>query len=96
MKKIILLFLAILSVLTLVSCKKEKEDINTPKEFKTGDIVIYNGVIYEYLDMFKDINSLSGKEALEYVFTEEEDYKAFYSTYYLDMSLRFLCSILLL
>ncbi len=36
--------------------------------------------------MFKDINSLSGKEALEYVFTEEEDYKAFYSTYYLDMS----------
>ena len=86
MKKIILLFLAILNVLTIVSCKKEKEDINTPKEFKTGDIVIYNGVIYEYLDMFKDINSLSGKEALEYVFTEEEDYKAFYSTYYLDMS----------
>ena len=85
MKKIILLFLAILSVLTLVSCKKE-EDINTPKEFKTGDIVIYNGVIYEYLDMLNDIISLSGKETLEYVFTEEEDYKAFYSTYYLDMS----------
>lgn len=75
MKKIILLFLGILNVLMIVSCKKE--DINTPKEFKTGDIVIYNGVIYEYLDMFKDISSLSGKEALEYVFTEEEDYKAF-------------------
>ncbi len=86
MKKIILLFLGILYVLTIVSCKKEKEDINTPKEFKTGDIVIYNGVIYEYLDMLNDIISLSGKEALEYVFTEEENYKAFYSTYYLDMS----------
>ena len=44
MKKIILLFLGILNVLTIVSCKKEKVDINTPKEFKTGDIVIYNGV----------------------------------------------------
>ena len=55
MKKIILLFLAILSVLTLVSCKKEKEDINTPKEFKTGDIVTSNGVIYQYIDVCKDI-----------------------------------------
>ena len=86
MKKIILLFLAILSVLTLVSCKKEKEDINTPKEFKTGDIVIYNGVIYEYLDMLNDIRNLKGEEATKYFFKEEEDYKAFYSTYYLDMS----------
>ena len=85
MKKIILLFLAILSVLTLVSCKKE-EDINTPKEFKTGDIVTYNGVIYEYLDMLNDIRNLKGEEAIKYFFKEEEDYKAFYSTYYLDMS----------
>ncbi len=86
MKKIILLFLAILSVLTMVSCKKEKEDINTPKEFKTGDIVTYNGVIYEYLDMLNDIRNLKGEEAIKYFFKEEEDYKAFYSTYYLDMS----------
>ena len=57
MKKIILLFLAILSVLTLVSCKKE-EDINTPKEFRTGDIVTSNGVIYQYIDVCKDIETL--------------------------------------
>ncbi len=84
MKKIILLFLAILSVLTLVSCKKE-EDINTPKEFKTGDIVTFNGVIYEYIDIYKDI-PLKGEEAKEYIFEEEENYKAYYNYYYLDMS----------
>ena len=67
MKKIILLFLGILNVLTMVSCKKEKEDINTPKEFKTGDIVTYNGVIYEYLDMLNDIRNLKGEEATKYL-----------------------------
>ena len=79
MKKIILLFLAILSVLTLVSCKKEKEDINTPKEFKTGDIVTSNGVIYQYIDVCKDIETLEGEEAKEYIFEEEENYKAYYN-----------------
>ena len=85
MKKIILLFLAILSVLTLVSCKKE-EDINTPKEFRTGDIVTSNGVIYQYIDVCKDIETLEGEEAKEYIFEEEENYKAYYNYYYLDMS----------
>ncbi len=85
MKKIILLFLAILSVLTLVSCKKE-EDINTPKEFRTGDIVTSNGVIYQYIDVCKDIETLEVEEAKEYIFEEEENYKAYYNYYYLDMS----------
>ncbi len=83
MKKIILLFLGILNVLTMVSCKKE--DINTPKEFRTGDIVTSNGVIYEYIDIYKDI-PLKGEEAKEYIFEEEENYKAYYNYYYLDMS----------
>lgn len=86
MKKIILLFLGILNVLTIVSCKKEKEDINTPKEFKTGDIVTSNGVIYQYIDVCKDIETLEGEEAKEYIFEEEENYKAYYNYYYLDMS----------
>ena len=36
--------------------------------------------------MLNDIRNLKGEEATKYFFKEEEDYKAFYSTYYLDMS----------
>ncbi len=85
MKKLFILILSILTIGTLVSCKKE-EDINTPKEFKTGDIVTSNGVIYQYIDVCKDIETLEGEEAKEYIFEEEENYRAYYNYYYLDMS----------
>ncbi len=85
MKKVILSFLSCMLIFILISCK-EKESIDTPKEFQTGDIVEYNGVIYDYMDIFEDITTLSGNAALEYVFEEEENYKSFYCVYYLDMS----------
>ncbi len=84
MKKLSLIILSVITILTLISCK-EKESIDDPKEFETGDIVEYNGVIYEYIKDYADI-PMAYQDNLEYVFEEEEDYKAFYHTYYLDMS----------
>ncbi len=83
MKKLSLIILSFIIILALISCQK-KESIDDPKEFETGDIVEYNGVIYEYMD-YDDI-PMTYQDNLEYVFEEEEDYKAFYHTYYLDMS----------
>ncbi len=82
MKKLSLIILSFITIFTLLSCQK-KESIDNPKEFQPGDIVEFNGVIYEYMDIWDDI---TGKATLEYVFEEEENYLSFYDVYYLDMS----------
>ncbi len=83
MKKLSFIIMSFITIFTLISCQK-KESIDDPMEFETGDTVEYNGVIYEYID-YNEI-PMTYQDNLEYVFEEEEDYKAFYHTYYIDMS----------
>ncbi|MCM1131482.1 MAG: hypothetical protein NC310_05270 [Roseburia sp.] len=76
MKKILVfIFLGMVS-LTVISCGNKNEE---PKDFKQGDEVIKDGVIYTYYDE----ENLYEKEI---PFVEEENYKSYYNYYYYDMS----------
>lgn len=64
-------------IMIVSSCQKETEDIT--KEYKQGDQVIQDGVIYTYYDEL----GLFGEEM---PFVDEGNYKSFYNYYYYDMS----------
>ena len=84
MKKIGVSLLFIVLCLTIASCKKKEEiDIMQAKDFEIGDIVEYQGVIYEY---FTDKYISSSLYSQDYIFKDEEKYKSYYDYYYYDMS----------
>ncbi|MDE6584328.1 MAG: hypothetical protein K2K15_02900 [Anaeroplasmataceae bacterium] len=86
MKKIGISLLFIILCLPMFSCKKEEEvDINEERSFVHQETVEYDGVIYEYFDRSKVVPNLEDKST-EYMFREEEEYKAYYDYYYYDMS----------
>lgn len=83
MKKIILNLFLIIFALTVVSCESEQKiDITEEKEFADGEILEYDGVIYEYFVSKPRIES----KGTEYMFKEEDNYNAYYDYYYYDMS----------
>ncbi|MDE6584329.1 MAG: leucine-rich repeat domain-containing protein [Anaeroplasmataceae bacterium] len=84
MKKIVLSLLFLFIILITSSCEKPV-DINEERSFVHQETVEYDGVIYEYYDRNKVVPNLEDKST-EYMFCEEEDYKAYYDYYYYDMS----------
>ena len=65
MKKIGISLLFIILSLTMFSCKKEEFDITQERDFEIGDIVEYQGVIYEY---FTDKYISSSLYSQDYIF----------------------------
>lgn len=84
MKRFLFISLFLMSFF-LVSCKSNQElDITKEKDFRDGEIVEYQGVIYEYFDASTITNSQT--DAIEYKFQEELNHKAYYDYYYYDMT----------
>ena len=75
MKKL-LIFLCLATMLIGVSACKEKKE---PKEFKQGDVVIEEGIIYTYYT-YKELYETA------IPFVEEDSPKSYYNYYYYDMS----------
>ena len=76
MKKLLMLICASCMLLGLTACKEKKEE---HKEFKQGDIVIEDGVIYTYYSYENLYESIIP-------FVEEDTPKSYYNYYYYDMS----------
>ena len=76
MKKVFLLFCIFCMLLGVSACKKKKEE---PKEFKQGDVVTKDGIIYTYYT-YEELYETA------IPFVEEDSPKSYYNYYYYDMS----------
>lgn len=77
MKKVYLILTCFFLTFGIISCKKTP--IEQPKEYKQGDQITQNGVIYTYYDEKTLKNEIIP-------FVDEEAYKPYYNYYYFDMS----------
>ena len=76
MKKVFLLLCIFCMLLGLSACKEKKEE---PKEFKQGDVVTKDGIIYTYYT-YEELYETA------IPFVEEDSPKSYYNYYYYDMS----------
>ena len=76
MKKMFIFFCLVTMLIGVSACKENREE---PKEFKQGDVVVEEGIIYTYYT-YKELYETA------IPFVEEDSPKSYYNYYYYDMS----------